>query len=164
MKLGLDIHGVINANPQFYSALTKLAILEGHEVHILTGSILADNIIEELKKYGVVWTKLFSIADYHTSLGTKMTFSDPNNPWIDDLLWDKTKAEYCVREKIDFHIDDTERYGEHFETLFALYDSENNRIDWNYKAEKHGQFTLMDPIDTLALIEKLCKDITPIQI
>lgn len=158
MKLGLDIHGVITVNPRFYSLLSNLAIERGYEVHILTGVMLTDAKKEELRSYGITWTHIFSIADHHKELGTSMTFSDSENPWIDGLAWDKTKAEYCFKNGISFHIDDTERYGEHFETPFAMYDFENNRLDWHYKIEKRGAFLLSTAELVLELIERAARE------
>ena len=157
MKLGLDIHGVIMANPKFYSKLSYLALQKNYEVHIITGSMLTEKKIQELKKYKMYWTHLFSITDYHKNLGTPMTFTDPNNPWIDNLLWDKTKAEYCEKENIDFHIDDTIRYGEYFKTIFAHYDYENNRLDWHFLTKRHHAFLLTTPKDVLNFIEDIVR-------
>ncbi len=36
-KLGLDIHGVVDAMPDFFSFLTDSFIKNGGEVHIITG-------------------------------------------------------------------------------------------------------------------------------
>ena len=159
MKIGLDIHGVLTSNPRFFSVLSQLAVSQGHELHILTGSMLTNTKIEELSDYGAVWTHLFSISDYHRHLGTPITFSDPNNPWIEEGLWNKTKAEYCYKHSIDFHIDDTQKYGEFFKTPFALYDLENNRIDWHYLSKKTGAICLETPEEVLTIIEKISLDI-----
>jgi len=158
MKLGLDIHGVIDVNARFFSLLSKIAMERGHEVHIITGSMLDETRIEDLRSFGMTWTHLFSISDYHRKLGTEMTFSDPNNPWISHDLWDKTKAEYCEANHISFHIDDTQRYGEYFKTPFALYDYENKRFDWHFQSKKHGALLLADPAETLNFIEKIVMD------
>lgn len=158
MRIGLDIHGVITRNPNFFSLLSQLIISEGNELHIITGSMLTEDKINELKGYGVEWTHLFSISDYHKHLGTPMTFSDPDNPWIDGKAWDKTKSKYCADFKIDFHIDDTERYGEYFKTPFALYDHDNFRFDWHYMTKKNGAMKLGSPEETWSLITKVVLD------
>lgn len=59
--------------------------------------------------------------DYHEKLGTKINYDKNGDPWIDPELWDKTKAEYCQREKITLHIDDSPVYGKHFKTPFGLF-------------------------------------------
>jgi len=158
MKLGLDIHGVIDTNAAFYALLSKIAMDRGHEVHIITGSMLNATRLEYLESLGMSWTHLFSISDYHRHLGTPMTFSDPNNPWIDRLMWDKTKSKYCHDLKISFHIDDTLRYGEHFKTPFGLYDHFNGRVDWHYMADKHGAFLTSSPEFVLNTIERIIQE------
>lgn len=136
LKIGLDIHGIIDTMPEVFSRITKrLKDLEC-EVHILTGSHITEDIINQLNGYDVVWDELFSISDHHKSIGTKMWYDDNGNPWVSDLDWDKTKGEYCERKGIDLHIDDTERYGEYFSTKFLYLnlkkcDEKINYIDFD---------------------------------
>jgi hypothetical protein len=118
IKVGLDLHGVISANPKFFSHMSKALILTGAEVHIITGSHSIE-ILGELKKYDVKYTHLFSIADHHRSIGTKMWYDENKTPWIDKGMWEMTKAEYCEKEGIDFHFDDSDIYGEYFKTPYA---------------------------------------------
>ena len=49
MKIGLDIHGVCDANPEFFAELTNLFIEAGHEIHILTGRRVSDGALKEIK-------------------------------------------------------------------------------------------------------------------
>lgn len=118
IKVGLDLHGVISAHPKFFSAMSKALVKNGAEVHIITGSHSVE-ILDEIKKYDISYTHLFSIADYHRSIKTPMWYDDNKTPWIDKTLWDLTKAEYCEREGIEFHIDDSDVYGEYFKTPYA---------------------------------------------
>jgi len=118
IKVGLDLHGVISANPKFFSHMSKAMILSGAEIHIITGSHSVE-ILDELKKYDIKYTHLFSIADHHRSIGTKMWYDDNKTPWIDKGMWEMTKAEYCEKEGIDFHFDDSTIYGEYFKTPYA---------------------------------------------
>lgn len=119
LKIGLDIHGVCDANPDFFVELSRMLISAGHEVHVLTGKRVSDGALQELKEIGISYTHFFSISDYHTESGTIMNYDDIGNPWMDDEIWDRTKGDYCKRNEIDFCIDDTERYGKYFETPFA---------------------------------------------
>ena len=119
MKIGLDIHGVIDALPHIFSQLAALLISNGHEVHILTGHAINEKLITELKRLNIQYTHLFSITDYHRQNGTNMSFDHKGNPWMSDDDWDKTKAEYCKREGIDLHIDDSNKYGKYFTTPYA---------------------------------------------
>lgn len=118
-KIGLDIHGVCDANPEFFAKLSKLFVEAGCEVHILTGRRESDGALKEIEELGLSHTHFFSISDYHQRVGTKMTNDKDGNPWMDDETWDRTKGDYCKEHKIDFCFDDTERYGQYFETPFA---------------------------------------------
>lgn len=117
----LDIHGIVNTHPEFFAAITQSLVKDGWEIHILTGSHIEEcNIKEELEKYGISYTHLFSIADYHRENKTEGMWYDPNgDPWVTDEEWDKTKADYCKRNNIPFCLDDTARYANHFETPFG---------------------------------------------
>ena len=121
MKLGLDIHGVIDKNPTLFSYLSLNIVKDGGEVHVITGAFITENLKIKLHGFGIHWTHMFSIAGYHKELGTSMWVSDKGSPCMDDVLWDKTKGEYCAQMNIDLHIDDTERYGFYFTTPFLLY-------------------------------------------
>lgn len=120
-SLALDLHGIINTAPDFFGPLTQSLVKDGWEIHVLTGShIKENNIEEELKSYGIKYTHLFSIADYHRENQTTGMWYDKNgDPWVSDEDWDKTKAEYCKRNEISFCIDDTARYANYFETSFG---------------------------------------------
>ncbi len=155
MKLGLDIHGVIDTNPILFSKLSKKVIEEGGEIHIITGTMITPLKLEKLKKLGMSWTHLFSISDYHKDIGTPMTFSGKDNPWIDNNLWDRTKSEYCKENSINFHIDDTNRYGEYFSTPFGLYDHINKRVDWHFGIVRYGAFKVTDFITTYSSINNI---------
>lgn len=120
LKIGLDIHGVCDANPEFFSELSRLFVNAGHDVHIITGRRVSDGALDEIKELGLSYTHFFSISDYHVEIGTKVWEDDEGNPWLEGELWDRTKGDYCAKHKIDFHIDDTERYGDYFKTNFML--------------------------------------------
>jgi hypothetical protein len=121
MKVAFDIHGVIDKAPGFFSEVSKLFRAAGHQVYILTGSETKPGLVEELKSYGMEWDFLFSITDHHKNLGVSIRYDENGNPWIDDLSWDKTKAEYCEQEGIDFCFDDTLRYGDYFKNSTFIY-------------------------------------------
>lgn len=120
LKIGLDIHGICDANPEFFSELSRLFVNAGHNVHILTGRRVSDGALEEIESLGLSYTHFFSISDYHVEIGTKVWEDDEGNPWLEGELWDRTKGDYCAKHQIDFHIDDTARYGDYFKTTFML--------------------------------------------
>jgi hypothetical protein len=137
MKFGFDLHGVIDASPEVFSVLTKSLVHCEHEVHILTGEHWSDKIEKQLKDFGIEWTHSFSIADHHKAVGTTMTYIKENNPMIDAVMWDRTKADYCKLHGIHLHLDDTKIYGDYFETPFARFWSKNNKPKGDHKEERH---------------------------
>ena len=62
MKIGLDIHGVCDTNPEFFKELTRLFFQAGHEIHILTGRRESDGALNEIKELGLDYTHFFSIT------------------------------------------------------------------------------------------------------
>lgn len=83
IKVGLDIHGVIDRYPEFFSFLSNTLIAAGHEVHIITGQKLSRGLISNLRKYKMIWTKIHSITNFNERRGVKIKYKDPNNPWMD---------------------------------------------------------------------------------
>lgn len=145
MKFGFDIHGVVDSLPEVFSVLTNLLVEAGHEVHILTGSKWSPSIEDDLRKMSIKWTHHFSITDHHISIGTPMRYDpNPDHPWIDtgsedqdNILWDKSKADYCELHGIHLHIDDTKRYNDYFATPFARMWTHNNKPKPSYKSDRH---------------------------
>ena len=85
MKIGLDIHGVIDHNPELFSRMSKKLVEKGHKVYIITGSMRTPEVEQQLKDLGIVYTDFFSISDHLISNGEKVTFTDPNNPFMRSL-------------------------------------------------------------------------------
>ena len=128
MKLGLDIHGVIDSNPESFSFMSQSVIAGGGEVHIITGGSWTSELEEQLKGYGIKWTFHFSVYDYLVdsgidSIGTIQFPDGTIQKKFDYHLWDTIKAGYCKSNNIDLHIDDTEVYSKYFTTPFLLYKS-----------------------------------------
>lgn len=126
-KVGLDFHGVIDSMPEFFSFLSNAIIKSGGEIHIITGG-LSESDQKLLEEYNIKYTKIFSITDYHKQINTPTKGFHPKFGFalIEDELWDKTKADYCRRENIDFHIDDTLAYNDYFTTPFCRLWLHNN--------------------------------------
>ena len=128
MKIGIDIHGVLDKEPTFFAELTNILWTAGHEVHIITGvtvnpeNRIGKETLKFLEDLNIAYTHLFSIVDYHKSIGTEIEYPDgSDNPWMDGELWDRTKADYCEKHKIDMMFDDTRRYGNYFKTPFVHF-------------------------------------------
>lgn len=118
MKIGFDIHGVIDRNPKLFGEIINTFRQLGYEIHILTGSLITKELTDEIHGYGIEYDHIFSILEHNRKIGTQM-WQDDKGWWIDDDVWDKTKAEYCEKNNINFHIDDTRKYGKYFSTPFA---------------------------------------------
>lgn len=128
MKLGLDIHGVIDSNPDSFAFMSQSVIAGGGELHIITGGSWTSELEEQLKGYGIKWTSHFSVYDYLLesgidSIGTIQFPDGTIQKKFDYHLWDTIKAGYCKSNSIDLHIDDTEAYSKYFTTPFLLYKS-----------------------------------------
>jgi hypothetical protein len=102
----------------------------GHEVHIISGPPL-DVIEKELKSLlfekNLQYTHVFSIVDHNIAIGSNVTYDENGHAWTDEYTWDKTKADYCLRENISLHIDDSDQYGYFFKTPYARFFSKNKR-------------------------------------
>jgi len=131
MKVGIDLHGTIDSDPEYFSRLIKILREDvDSEIHITTG-IKGTLAKEKLEKLGIDYDHLFSITDYHESIGTEITYDENDEPWIDEETWNRTKGDYCEREQIAFHIDDTEAYGKHFvfPTIFILFNHVSKHLN-----------------------------------
>jgi hypothetical protein len=128
-KIGFDIHGVIDKNPELFSKVIRAFRELNYEIHILTGSLVTKKLTDEIKGYGIEYDYIFSILGYNRSIGTQM-WENEKGWWIDDDVWDKTKANYCKINDINFHIDDTRKYGKYFNTPYGYITpiTENPRI------------------------------------
>jgi len=128
LKIGLDIHGVIDYNPKFFSHLSKKLIDDGHEVHIITGSMKTPKIEDLLKELKISYTHFFSVADSLIANGETVTFTDPDNPWFESSSWNLAKGKYCESMKIDIHFDDTRAYGDHFKKSVFVHAVKSDRF------------------------------------
>jgi hypothetical protein len=112
--LGLDFHGVIDKFPELFSALTKAIMGSKGQVYVITGAKASPELIKALENYGIEYTGILSIVDYHIKIGTLITYDGVGNPWLDNTVWDTTKAKFCEDYKVDLHIDDSKTYGKYF--------------------------------------------------
>lgn len=154
LKFGFDIHGVLDDLPETFVELNQALYDAGHEIHILTGSHASDKVFSQLTDLGFRWHKFFSIADYHKeNKDTKMWYHN-GTPWIDKTEWDKTKGDYCRREGIHLHFDDTPEYEGYFTTPFARVWTKNNRNGRGTKTK--GDFITDHALNELgfAFVEK----------
>ncbi len=121
IKVGLDIHGMIDHDPKFFAELSRVLVAAGHEVHIMTGSHITKGVVEELKKYNMQWTALFSIADYYKEQkDVQMWYDEQNRPWVSTDLWNQAKAKYAEATGLDLTLDDTASYQDYFVTSVGI--------------------------------------------
>ncbi len=120
LKIGFDVHGVIDTHPELYSALSHALVSADHEVHIITG-VKEASIKDKLDNvWNIKYTHFFSIYQQMEDQGYTIEHGDCDHPWFDHDTWDKAKAQYCKWNNVDLHIDDSPKYGEHFSTLYLL--------------------------------------------
>lgn len=123
LKIGIDYHGVITANPHFFRDFNTLAIAQGIKIYVLSGGFEKD-ITAFLRQEQIPYTYIWSLADYFDK-NKQLIYLPDGSFRVDDKLWNKAKADFCKQNGISFHIDDSVLYGEHFTTPFCLYDVKN---------------------------------------
>ncbi len=127
MKFGIDIHGVITDNPKFFAEFTACLLAAGHEIHIITGPRFS-KVEPILRKHKIKYTHFFSIVEHEEKKGkVDIKWDKKGDPFMDFNVWDRSKANYCKRHKIDLHIDDSQKYAEYFKTPYARYASRKKR-------------------------------------
>lgn len=120
-KIGLDIHGLIDKQIEYWAQLTQVLRARWWEVHILTGTRFSNEILDQLNEWEIGYSHVFSISSYlDESDNELLPRSTPSNPWYSDKAWDEAKGLYCKEFNVPWHMDDTERYYKHFETGFAV--------------------------------------------
>ncbi|MBN2144969.1 MAG: hypothetical protein JW774_10130 [Candidatus Aureabacteria bacterium] len=112
MKIGIDLHGVIDVYPELFSKLSSHWVKLGHEIHIITGKS-HEEAYKEILSNQMIFTHFYSIFDYHQSKGTPMEKRN-SGWWMDQTLWDQSKGEYCTRVGIRLHFDNDLHYAKWF--------------------------------------------------
>ena len=123
IRIGLDFHGVIDKYPEYFQAFNRLAEERGIEIYIITGG--PKKVVETyLQEHKIVYKETFAILDFYDEKGEVEYF--PNGEFkVPAELWNKAKGEFCARNKIDLHIDDSAEYAAWFSTPFCRYDSKS---------------------------------------
>jgi len=141
-KLGIDVHGVIDAMPEFFAFLTDAFIKNGGEVHVITGGSWTRELQSEIDSYGIKYTHHFSVYDSLNEGGFEVIgqiqFPDGTiqNKFSNDD-WDHIKGDYCKEHNISLHIDDTMAYNEFFNTPFARLWSHSGQPKKPHKDVRH---------------------------
>ena len=141
-KLGLDVHGVTDSMPEFFSFLTNAFVSAGGEVHIITGGRWDEEFDKQLADWNIKWTHKFSVYDYlkesDAEVIGKVEFPDGTiQKKFKNEDWDKVKGQYCLENGIDLHIDDTLIYNNFFSTPFARLWSHTGQSKASHKDVRH---------------------------
>jgi len=126
IRLGLDLHGVIDAEPIFFSHLADVMQLRRHEIYIVTGREDCVELRKELKECrmpGKLYNGILSITSYQKSQGTPVAYLDDHKsqPMMDPKMWNPTKAMLCATAGIDIMIDDSTLYEPYFRDIKTQY-------------------------------------------
>ncbi len=120
LKVGLDIHGVIDAFPKKFKLLSTALVNDGCEVHIVTGQKRDERVNALLKNAGIQFTHYFSIVTYLEENGTPIEWRE-GVPYADEDKWNSTKKDYCQAHNIDFIVDDSPTYLKTFNDIDTTY-------------------------------------------
>jgi len=122
-KIGLDYHGVINTNSDFFREFCDLLRKQKAEIHIISGGP-RETIGEFLKLHQIKYDKIWCIYDYFNAREEVKILPD-GSFHVDDYKWNAAKGEYCSKQGISLQIDDSQIYGKYFKTPYCLYDEQN---------------------------------------
>ena len=119
MKIGIDVHGVADTLPEIFTKFSTLS--DDIEIHIITGGSITPKFKNQIDELGIAHKHVFSITDSLVESGENVRWADSENPWFDEELWNKAKADYCDRVGIDIMFDDTIRYAKYFENIKTTF-------------------------------------------
>lgn len=150
-KIGIDFHGVMNVHPDFFRELAAEALQDGIKVYIISGGP-REVIRRYLEERQIKYTELWCIYDYFEQC-SEIEYLPDGSFHVDDRLWNAAKAEFCKKENICLHIDDSMIYGRDFSTPYCLYDERKNLC-------RIGKNTIVftTPRETLRSLLQYCRN------
>lgn len=121
LKIGVDLHGVIDANPELFKLISSSFLKMGHQIFIVSGPPIA-HVEYELYKLGIKedihYSDLYTIVDFLRSIGTKMWQDTITwQWWASDEDWWGAKSKIAKELKLDIMVDNTEKYGSYFDDI-----------------------------------------------
>ncbi len=122
-KIGIDFHGVISSFPELFEQFCKEIRHCGIKVYVISGGPEKD-IIRYLHNHHIEYDHIWAIIDHCDKEG-HVSYFDDGSFQVPTELWNRAKAEYCAKENIEFHIDDSNIYGKYFVTPYCKYDINN---------------------------------------
>ena len=123
IKLGLDLHGVVDAAPKFFSSLAGRMVDRGHEIYIVTGREDNVELRKEIDACRVDYNGILSITTYQKAQGTPVSYLNgrKSQPMMEPKVWNPTKAMLCATAGIDIMIDDSTLYEPYFRDIKTQY-------------------------------------------
>jgi len=123
VRVGLDIHGVIDEDPIFFSDLSQAVHERGGDIIVVTGREKCKELVEEIEGYRIVYTDILSITSYQKMLGTPVSYLDDrkSQPVMAPDVWNPTKAALCASAGIHVMIDDSTLYEAFFRDIKTQY-------------------------------------------
>ena len=151
--IGIDLHGTLDVDEcgflRFLMYSYKLNNNE-LEVWIISGGKSIRDIEIELDNIGIKkeihYDKVVSVVEYLKSKNVKFKYDEKGNPWCEDYIWWKSKAQMMKEFNIFLLIDDHIKYKEYFkecgcnENQFVLYPDEfMNMFNEKENSNEHYQ-------------------------
>jgi len=114
MNIGIDIHGVIDKDPEKWKLAMKMYKHYGINVYIISGPSV-EQCIDELEKLGFYlfddYQRIYSIIDTLEEMNDPDRYLDENGHiWTKKETWDSIKGLLCYQNNIKFMYDDTLDY------------------------------------------------------
>lgn len=119
-KIGVDFHGVISGAPEKFARFCREVRKYGVLVYVISGGP-RDVILAYLKEHKIEFDEVWVIVDSCEAKGEAVFFDDGSFQ-VPTEIWNRAKAEYCAKEGILFHIDDSPVYGRYFAVPYCQYD------------------------------------------
>lgn len=122
MRIGIDIHGVLDHHPERFIKLAMAARKSNGVVHILTGpssdkaAIELNRLAEEYNGGEVFWHMIHSIVDHVVDNDIPHVVKEDGHVWTmvhDD--WNRVKGDISKELNLDLHFDDSKEYEPYFE-------------------------------------------------
>ncbi len=121
MKVGFDIHGVLDTFGPFQDLARKMIEDDSFDVYIISGLARAEADEQIGHVIDLDRIKYFSIADYLESRPDIDVKWINGLPWADETAWNNAKADFCRDEGIDILFDDSQVYAETFNNIATIY-------------------------------------------
>ena len=119
-KIGIDFHGVISDAPEVFEIFCREIRKKNVKVYVISGGPKKD-VQTYLDEHHILYDEVWAILDFYSAQG-KAEFFEDGSFKVDTALWNKAKAEYCAKENINFHIDDSNVFGQYFVTPYCKYE------------------------------------------